>query len=212
MKKRGKTVIKKNILILISIICLILFLIILIDILTTKQITKLDYLIYKAILNIQTPIITPFFIVITFFGNTIPLIILTIIFSAFLLIKRKYFHLTFLILSMCLGTISELSIKALIHRLRPENSLIEITRFSFPSGHATMTTIFLTIFLYSTIKNIKSKKVKTALVITTILIIFLISLSRIYLGVHWFSDVLGGIILGILINSFILFLIKRYKK
>ncbi len=212
MKKRVPAIFKKNPLILISIISLILFLIILLDVLTTKQLIKLDYLIYKSILNIQTPILTPAFILITNFGNTIPLIILTIILSIFLLIRKKYSHLILLILSMSLGTILELSIKLLIHRLRPEQALINITRFSFPSGHATIATIFFTILLYSLIENIKSKKVKIILTIAAIIIILLISFSRIYLGVHWFSDVLGGIILGILINSSILLAIEMWYK
>jgi undecaprenyl-diphosphatase len=202
---------KKNPLILISIISLILFLIILLDVLTTKQLIKLDLSIYKNILRIQTPILTPGFILITNFGNTIPLIILTTILSIFLLIRKKYAHFILLIASMSLGVILELSIKLLIHRLRPEQALIDITRFSFPSGHATMATIFFTILLYALIEK-KSKKVKIILTITAILIIFLISFSRIYLGVHWFSDVLGGIVLGILINSSMLLAIERWYK
>jgi len=209
MKKRGKRII--NPLILISIISLILFLIVLLDVLTTKQLIKLDLLVYKNILKIQNPILTPGFILITNFGNTIPLITLTTILSIFLLIRKKYAHFILLIASMCLGAILELSIKLLIHRLRPEQALIDITRFSFPSGHATMATIFFTILLYALMEK-KSKKVKAILTITAILIIILISFSRIYLGVHWFSDVLGGIILGILINSSILLAIERWYK
>lgn len=212
MEKRGKQIIKKNPLVLISIISLSLFLIILLDVLTTKQLIKLDLLIYKNILKIQTPILTPVFILITNFGSTIPLTILTIILSAFLLIRKKYSYIILLILSMSIGAILELSIKLLIHRLRPEQALIDITRFSFPSGHATMATIFFTILLYSLIENIKTKKTKIALAITSIAIILLISFSRIYLGVHWFSDVLGGIILGTLINSSIILAIEMWYK
>ena len=147
----------KNPLIVISIILLILFLIILIDILTTKQITKLDILVYKNISQIQTPILTKIFIFITNFGATIPLIILTILLSLILLIRKKYSHLILLISSMLIGVILELSIKILVHRLRPEHALIPITKYSFPSGHATMAIIFFSILSYSIVEHIKNK-------------------------------------------------------
>jgi len=113
---------------------------------------------------------------------------------------------------MLVGVILELSIKGLVHRLRPEHALIPITRYSFPSGHTTMATIFFTILLYSLMENIKSKKTKILLTIITSIIIFLIGFSRIYLGVHWFSDVIGGFILGLFINSIILLIIEIIYK
>lgn len=208
MKKRGK----KNNLLLITIVSLILFLILLIDILTTKQITKIDYAIYKNIFSIQNPILTPIFITITNFGSTLPLIILTILLSIFLLLRKKYSHLILLISSMLLGLVLELSIKYLVHRLRPSYSLIQERLFSFPSGHTTMATIFFTILLYSIIENIKNKKIKVYLSAIALILIILIGFSRIYLGVHWFSDVIGGFILGILINSIALLVMKYYYK
>lgn len=212
MKKRSKLTQIKNPLLLIILISTLLFLIIIIDILTTKQIIKLDYSIYKNILKIQNPILTPFFLLITNFGSTIPLIILTILFSIFLILRKKYAHLIILISSMLLGLILELSIKSLIHRLRPDFSLIQVTRFSFPSGHTTMATIFFTILLYSIIENIKSKKTKIILSLTSISIILLIGFSRLYLGVHWFSDVLGGFLLGTIILSATILILNKCKK
>lgn len=209
MKKRAKGLFKKHkTLIKICITSLILFIILLFDLLVTKQITKLDYLIYGNIPSIQQPLLTRIFIIITSFGSTIPLIIFTAILSIFLIIKKKYSHLILLLLSMALGLIIELGIKQLVHRLRPELQLVNANLFSFPSGHATMALIFFTILLYSMIENIKNKKAKLTKAITTLIIILLIGFSRIYLGVHWLSDVLGGFLLGIFITSFCLLILE----
>jgi len=113
---------------------------------------------------------------------------------------------------MLIGVILELSIKILVHRLRPEHALIPITKYSFPSGHATMAIIFFSILSYSIVEHIKNKT-KILLTSITLILILLIGFSRIYLGVHWFSDVLGGLILGLFINSTILLVLEYlYKK
>lgn len=210
MKKRKLT---KNPLNKLSIIFFIIFLIILLDLLFTKQLLKLDYLVNNLIQNIQSPLLTKTFIFITNFGNTIPLIIFTIFLLIFLYIRKKYSHLILLILSMLTGLVIELSIKYLVHRIRPSNGLIQASTYSFPSGHATMAVIFFSILLYSIIETIKSKKTKLILSLIIISIILLIGFSRIYLNVHYFSDVLAGLVLGLFINSTTLLLIEKiYKK
>jgi undecaprenyl-diphosphatase len=201
MKKRENICKKAKVIILIFIISMVLFLIILIDLLTIKQITKLDYYIYEKIPKIQIPIITNIMVFITSIANTLQLIILTIILSAILMIKKKYSNIVLLLISMSIGLLSELLTKNVIQRLRPEFSLIEVTRFSFPSGHATMSIIFFAILFYSLINETKNKKSNIFLGIIISIIVLLIGFSRIYLGVHWFSDVFGGFLLGIFIIS-----------
>jgi undecaprenyl-diphosphatase len=87
-------------------------------------------------------------------------------------------------------------LKILVKRDRPVNALIEKNDFSFPSGHAFVSVVFYSFFLYLTLKYIKSGK-KYFIIIPAILLIFLTGLSRVYLNVHWCSDVIAGFCLGV---------------
>lgn len=94
-------------------------------------------------------------------------------------------------------------IKMLVNRPRPTPNLIRVlstlTDKSYPSGHTLVFTTFFGFLLYLLFKKVKKYKVR--LIIPAIVLMFLIAtigISRIYLGAHWASDVLGGYTLGVL--------------
>jgi len=89
--------------------------------------------------------------------------------------------------------------KILIHRARPSGvGVYTEDSFSFPSGHATMATVFYGYIIYLYLLSGKSWKQKTNVFFAGAFTIFIIGFSRLYLGVHFMSDVLGGIVLGLL--------------
>lgn len=133
----------------------------------------------------------------------------------FLLFKFKREAL-FIFLTMISGLISSV-VKYLINRPRPAKDLVrvlEITRQqSFPSGHVLFYTVFFGFLMFLMFK-LKSLPMVIRLIIATVCltIIILISISRVYLGAHWLSDVLAGYLLGycclyLLIN----FYLNRYQ-
>ena len=88
-------------------------------------------------------------------------------------------------------------IKQIVRRIRPEHlMIIEETGFSFPSGHAMMTFVFFALLIHFVWKTIKNKPLKIALISLFSVITLAIGFSRIYLGVHYLTDILAGFLIS----------------
>ena len=87
---------------------------------------------------------------------------------------------------------------------------IDETGYSFPSGHSITSIVFYGYLVYLIYKYINNKKIKIPLMIFLILLIPTIGLSRIYLGVHYTSDVLCGFLLGIVYLILFISISKKY--
>ncbi len=139
---------------------------------------------------------------ISWLGRTTVSVIIVLLLSLFLILK-KYRNEALLIISTLFSGIIGLALKILINRPRPSKDfvvLLEETKYqSFPSGHVLFYTVFfgsLILIILST--NIFSKRLKTISALACLSMIFFGAVSRVYLGAHWFTDVLGGFILGIM--------------
>ena len=88
--------------------------------------------------------------------------------------------------------------KELFARPRPyfEHPLVLETSYSFPSGHATMSLIFYGMLAYFCVLALRTWRARTAVIFGASLLVLLIGFSRIYLGVHYFSDVVAGFASG----------------
>lgn len=108
----------------------------------------------------------------------------------------------FVLLTAAAGLVSTI-VKALVDRPRPAKELVRIVlethQQSFPSGHVMFYVVFfgfLTLLMYM-LKHI-NKPTRWTISVFNMALIFTIPISRIYLGAHWFTDVLGGFLLGML--------------
>lgn len=154
-----------------------------------------DEAIYNAVISIKSPFWTGFFKVITMFASVPFLIALSI--ALFFIFKNKKYGLLSL-MNLVLVTLVNQVLKLIFSRPRPfEWMLIEETGYSFPSGHAMVSMGFygmLIFLIWRTGISIKAKKIWTVILA---LLIFLIGLSRIYLGVHYASDIIAGFALSL---------------
>ncbi|MCK5449355.1 phosphatase PAP2 family protein [Candidatus Pacearchaeota archaeon] len=145
--------------------------------------------------SIQTPALTIFSEVLALIFDPINLIALSLIVTIYLYIKSsKKQGIIFGSAILLTGILIKLS-KEIFQRARPLNQIIQETSFSFPSGHSTMAIVFFGLIIYLFSKN-KSKKIKITSSLIAILIIILIGFTRVYLNVHWLTDIFGGFILG----------------
>ena len=207
MKKDWKELIKKNLKWVVLFICLVGFLALAEDVFN-KEIMYGDIIGYKLISTfLISDFVTPIAKFITNFGGAIFLSIATVM--LFLLIKNKKIGLS-IISNIVIITILNQLLKRILQRPRPtEFRIVEETGYSFPSGHSMVSMAFYGYLIYLIYRYIKNKYVKWTLITILNILICLIGISRIYLGVHYTSDVLGGFLLSI---SYLVIYISSIKK
>ena len=197
----------KNFKWIILFICLLMFIAILEDVFE-KEIMKLDILGYGLISNIISDNITPIAILITNFGGAITLIGLTIIFLLIMKNKKMSFSI---LLNLVIVTFLNIFLKNIIQRPRPDDfRLINETGYSFPSGHSMISMAYYGYLIYLIFKFVKNKKLKTFFITFLCILILTIGLSRIYLGVHYTSDVIAGFVLSVSYLIIYTSIIKKY--
>ena len=103
-------------------------------------------------------------------------------------------------------------LKSVIHRVRPSGGMVEgVTNFSFPSGHAFMSVAFYGILIYWAATSITNKWQKRIAVAFLILLILIIGFTRIYLRMHYATDVIAGFCMST-IWIILCFTVIRYFK
>lgn len=191
---KTKDIIKNNYKFIILLISLVLFLFLAEDVFN-KDIVKCDIIGYSIIKSFINSSNTQVMKVITWFGSATCLILLTII--LFIVLKNKITG--FLIaINLVIVTILNQLLKFVLQRPRPDDyRLIDESGYSFPSGHSMISMAFYGFLIYLIYKNVKNKYLKTFLISFLSILIIMIGISRIYLGVHYTSDVCAGFLVSI---------------
>lgn len=169
------------------------------DVVTSDAITAVDVRLENVLFLFRNPTLVKIFLWITLLGkaSTVVVIATTCIIFWWLYYKRNYI-IPFMV--GLLGSSACMYIgKIAFQRPRPlDVSVYTEQTFSFPSGHATLAIFIYGFIAYFLWRNTKSWKGKLNSVFSSTTIIILIGFSRLYLGVHYLSDVLGGMLLGLL--------------
>lgn len=195
MKENIKTIFIKNYKWIILLICIIAFLAILEDVFEYEQL-KMDVIVYKMVVeNMRLEPLTTILKVMTNLGGAYVLIGISIF--SIIVLKNKKISLG-IIINLIIITLLNVLLKNIIDRPRPEGyRIITETGYSFPSGHSMVSMAFYGLLIYLIWKNVGNKKIKYISCILLGLLITMIGFSRIYLGVHYASDVLGGFVISI---------------
>jgi membrane-associated phospholipid phosphatase len=139
------------------------------------------------------------FYAITLLGTTLVVVSGMAAFGLWLAREKRWLQLGMLLTSIGGGTLLNLILKSVFTRPRPDfiNAFYQETSYSFPSGHA-MTSVFVYgAVAYLLGAYIPKRKGRYALYASAALLAFLIGFSRLYLGVHYLTDVLAGWSAGI---------------
>jgi len=190
-----------------------------VDEIAENEIVTFDTIITNFIISFRSPEMTEVMKWITFLGGQYFLtgaIILTI-----LLLWRKHRKDAFLFGFIFLfGVGLNFLLKEIFQRARPIDSLITELHYSFPSGHAMNSTVFYIALCYFIFRNIKNRTWGFVWTLLAGIVVVLICISRVYLGVHYPSDVIAGVVAGLcwfalvlLVEKTILFfrLFKKYE-
>lgn len=147
----------------------------------------------------RTPLLDLAMLQITTAGSGVPLIIIVVIVGVFLWLSRHHWSVYFLLLGNIGGQVLNRLLKAHFARPRPAAVLWEqhVSTFSFPSGHAMSSFITFGIIAYLVANAVQTRALKRFVWITAALLIGLVGFSRMYLGVHYPSDVLAGFLAGL---------------
>lgn len=170
---------------------IVLFMVILVSILMGRTL-YIDTLIRGIIPNLRSDFFTKIFKILTYLGDKYFIALLVVVISGILYFKKYKAYAFVNCLNLFNIFVLNKGIKYLVRRERPLDMLIEKDGYSFPSGHSMLSIGIYGLLIYFICKSNMSKKMKTILTTILSIIIVVVGYSRIYLGVHYPSDIFGG--------------------
>ena len=195
----------------ISVICAIGFGLIAVFVGNAK-IQNFDDTIISVVQGIETPQLTTIMKFFTMIGNGIPIAIITIVVMIILYIflgHRK--ELIFLVCVVIGSALLNTSLKLIFKRARPDiNRIAEAHGYSFPSGHSMAAFTLYGVLAFLVWKHVPTAVGRVTIIILSSLFIAFIGISRIYLGVHYPSDILGGYLMSACWLTVSIWLYQRY--
>ena len=167
----------------------------------TREIVERDTLAIDRSISLlvygwRTPFLTQVMLIVSAFGNQLLLVFAALVAIIFSLHKHKKEAILFCI-AIAMGGILDLSLKMMVQRARPAIAPLVIEHsYSFPSGHSMDAFIFYALMAYFSYHYLHDRRFTIIVTALSATLILLIGFSRIYLGVHYFTDVIAGYLAG----------------
>ena len=174
------------------------------DDLAENELAEIDESVTEYVISFRNDDLTHYFTFITDLGDRNAYIGITIFLAGYYFFKhRSWKFILQTTLVLLLATFSNIVLKRVFNRARPSlDHLVTVNTLSYPSGHAMSATAFYGFLIYLCLRYRMRRWLKVLLVIVLTVIILSISLSRIYLGVHYPSDVAAGVVGGLIWIAF----------
>lgn len=174
------------------------------DELAENELTGVDASVTQYIVSFRSEVLTDYFIFVTNLGDRDAYIVITVFLAGYYFFKRrsgKFIVQTTLVL--LLATFSNIVLKRVFNRARPDlEHLVRVNTLSYPSGHAMSAMAFYGFLIYLCLRYQMRSWLKIVLVSVLSIVILSIGISRIYLGVHYPTDVAAGLIGGVIWVAF----------
>jgi undecaprenyl-diphosphatase len=175
----------------------------------TRNTLAFDSVICGYIYSLRSAGLTVFFTTVTYLGNWQTITSLCLL---FLLVPQTRFRFGLPVSAAAiLASLIQKALKVSFHRARPDLALHLISQggYSFPSGHSFTVLIFYGMLIYLCRKHMKNRTAANAITVLLVSLIATIGFSRIYLGVHFPTDVLGGWSLGLCVLMVLISGVRR---
>ena len=208
--KTSKNLTSKT-LVWVNIISLLAFIFILLEIFYNGFLIRLDPIVNSFMPSIKNNFLTNFSIAVSFIFDIKIVIIISLILSAYLWVRFSKKDSIFFIFTVGLNGGVLYILKELIQRARPLNALVAEDSFAFPSAHVAAAIVFFGLLIYLISRKSELRSLKLISIFISVFMILLICFARLYLNVHWFSDILGGIAAGIFILTGCILIAERLK-
>lgn len=175
----------------------------------------IDLTITRDVQEVNSPVFDAIMKFITFIGEAIPGTAILFVCALIIFIKKERYNALQLIFSTLGIEAIGLGLKIFVGRVRPDPKLIHqaghfIRNDSFPSGHVLYYIGFYGFLLFLVFTLPPKTHFRKLLIAVLAILILLVGPSRIYLGAHWFSDVLGAYLIGFLWLSSMVYLHKKF--
>ncbi len=164
--------------------------------LTETELYRLDRQIQVLMSSILSPEVVERLVFITDLGGTKGTVIGVLLVGIPLLLTRRWWSLFGLLFTTAGGGLVLWGLKLFFQRARPTESFIEVGGYAFPSGHAFAAMAFFGYLIYLAFRHFRHEITRIAVMLFSMIMILLIGSSRVFLNVHWLTDVVGGYVAG----------------
>ena len=178
-----------------------------------ETISSFDEPIIDFVQGVEAPWLTTVMRMFTDIGSTTAVLVLGVVALGILLMKEYRSQAILFVIALAGTGILNQTLKLIFKRERPDlNRLIDIGGYSFPSGHTMIAFSLYTILTYIIWRNLKSSWSRIGIAVLAVFMIIMIAVSRIYLGVHFPSDIVGGFLASSVFLFLIIGIYQRFQR
>jgi membrane-associated phospholipid phosphatase len=168
------------------------------DVVTAAPITLLDVRIAHWLHGHANPALTRFMLAVTYLHGVGGIAVLSVLLGLVLWQRHARYWLLTLAIAVAGGAVLNVAMKYTFHRARPsfDDPLLTLLTYSFPSGHTAGSTAFYGVLASYLYAQVHGWTARIGIILAALCMVLLVGASRMYLGVHYFSDVLGAMAEG----------------